>query len=318
MILKFLEHFDLGVGVTFLMRVRFKSHFVRKKRLKGINLIFLGIFLLALLTSCDFFEEEEQRKAVVRVNDSYLYEEDIEGLLSDDTGPEDSAVIVSAYINRWATQQLIMDRAELNLPEETLAEYEDLVESYRNELYTKAYTEALVNKNLDSSFAEEKIEDYYEANKENFKLRDDLVKLRYVHVDKSHNKLDEIKDWLRDFEEEDRLELDKVSLQFKDYSFNDSVWVKTGTVYRKIDLLSEGDRNNFLRKDHFLELEDSLSVYLVYVNDVLEKNEQAPLEYASNTVKQILLNKRKLELTKELEKEITKDAIENKQFEIYD
>ncbi|MCJ7758135.1 MAG: peptidyl-prolyl cis-trans isomerase, partial [Gillisia sp.] len=35
------------------------------------------------------------------------------------------------------------------------------------------------------------------------------------------------------------------------------------------------------------------------------------------TIKQIILNKRKAELVKELEKDITRDAIENKQFEIY-
>ncbi len=285
--------------------------------MKNTGSLILGFFLIGLVGACNLFQEEEQRKAIVRINDSYLYEEDINDLLGENTSPEDSAVIVSAYINRWATQRLIMDRAELNLPEETLAEFEDLVRNYRNELYARAYTEALVNKNIDSGFNEEEVKAYYEANKENFKLRDDLVKLRYVHVDKSNNKLEDIKDWLQNFDEEDQRELDKASLQFKDYAFNDSVWVKTGTVYKKIGLFSEENKNDFLREEQFLELEDSLNVYLVYVKAVLRKNEQAPLEYASRTIKQILLNKRELELTKKLEKEITKDAIENKQFEIY-
>ena len=66
-----------------------------------------------------------------------------------------------------------------------------------------------------------------------------------------------------------------------------------------------------------MELQDSLNVYLVYVNDVLSRNEQAPLEYASATIREILLNKRKQTLIKELEKDITKDAIKNNEFEIY-
>ena len=60
-----------------------------------------------------------------------------------------------------------------------------------------------------------------------------------------------------------------------------------------------------------------LETYLIYVNDALKKNDQAPLEYAKPTVEQILLNKQKLELVKQLEKDITKDAIKNNQFEIY-
>ena len=66
-----------------------------------------------------------------------------------------------------------------------------------------------------------------------------------------------------------------------------------------------------------MQLEDSLGVYLVFVEDVKLRNEQAPLEYSLPNIKQILLNKRKLELIKKLEKDITQDAIKNEQFEIY-
>ncbi len=53
------------------------------------------------------------------------------------------------------------------------------------------------------------------------------------------------------------------------------------------------------------------------INDVLGRNEIAPLEYVMPTIKQIVINKRKLEFIKQLEKDITKDAIKNGQFEIY-
>lgn len=289
-----------------------------KKVLKSIHRFLIIILLAFGVTACNLFEETEERKVVVRVNDSYLYEEDINDLLNEDTSPEDSSLIVSTYITRWATQQLIIDRARLNLTEEQQQEFNDLVENYRNELYTNAYTEALARKNMDTSFSETELETYYEENKENFKLREDLVKLRYINLDKNLNNLKQIKTWFERFNEEDRQELDKIALQFKNYSFNDSVWVKTKSVYEKIKPLSVEDRSDLLKTSNFLQLEDSLGVYLIYVNDVLEKNEQAPIEYARPSIKQILLNKRKLDLTKELEKEITKDAIKNNQFEIHD
>ena len=65
-------------------------------------------------------------------------------------------------------------------------------------------------------------------------------------------------------------------------------------------------------------LKDSLGLYLMQINDVLGRNEIAPIEYVLPTIRQIVINKRKLEFIKQLEKDITKDAIKNGQFEIYD
>ncbi|MGY5848039.1 peptidyl-prolyl cis-trans isomerase [Salegentibacter sp. HM20] len=284
--------------------------------LKRILSIFF-MFLTALsFTACEYFEKSEERKVVVRVNESYLYEEDIMGLLNENTSPEDSALIVSNYITRWATQQLLIDQAKLNLPESRQKEFNDLVENYRNELYTTAYTEALVSDRLDTSFGEGEVQQYYEENLENFKLSEDLVKLRYINLLKKNNNIDEIKRKLSRFNAEDRNELEKISFQFVNYSFNDSVWVKTKTVYDKVGPLSVDDRQKLMNKNSFFQLEDSLAVYLVYVKDALKRSEQAPLEYARPAIRQILLNKRKQNLIKELEKDITKDAIKNKQFEI--
>ena len=56
---------------------------------------------------------------------------------------------------------------------------------------------------------------------------------------------------------------------------------------------------------------------MVSVEDVRLRNEQAPLEYSLPTIEQIILNQRKLELIKQLEKDITQDAIKNDEFEIY-
>ncbi|WBL26460.1 peptidyl-prolyl cis-trans isomerase [Zunongwangia sp. HGR-M22] len=282
----------------------------------GVKAIFIS-FVLVLVISCDLFKSQDDRKIVVRVNNSYLYEEDIAELVGEGISAEDSSIIVNSYINRWATQQLLIDRAKLNLPEEQQREFNELVENYRNELYTNAYSDAIVSQELDSVFNDSVISGYYKEHKENFKLSQDLVKLRYINLESNNTNLDKIKKWFVRFNEEDRKKLQENALQFKNYSFNDSVWVKTLTVYDKIVPLSIEDRAKLLQKEKYIELKDSVETYLIYVNDALKKNDEAPLEYAKRTVEQILLNKQKLELVKQLEKDITKDAIKNNQFEIY-
>ncbi|WP_341475792.1 peptidyl-prolyl cis-trans isomerase [Christiangramia echinicola] len=277
---------------------------------------FILVLFSLVLYSCEYFQQSDDRKVVVRVNDSYLYESDLQALINENTSSEDSSIIVSNYITRWATQQLLIDRAELNLPQSQQIEFNELVNNYRNELYTNAYTDAVVSRDLDTTLNREDVQLYYEQNKENFILNEDLVKLRYINMAKNSNNLDDIKKKIIRFNDEDQQDLLNMAIQFKNYSMNDSVWVKTKSVYDKIGPLSVEDRASLLKKSNFMELQDSLNVYLVYVNDVLSRNEQAPIEYASATIREILLNKRKQALIKELEKDITKDAIKNNEFEI--
>ncbi|UJH91144.1 peptidyl-prolyl cis-trans isomerase [Antarcticibacterium sp. 1MA-6-2] len=284
-----------------------------KKFSSGL-IVFAGSLIV---TACNYFEKTEEKEILARVNETYLYKEDIEALVDESISPEDSAIIVNNYITRWATQQLLIDRAKFNLSTEQQEEFDELVKNYKNELYTKAYADALVAKKLDTSLNLGDIEEYYKENKESFKLNEDLVKLRFISLDKNVLDFQDIKKKFIRFNEKDKAELDETAIQFKNYSFNDSVWVGTKSVFSKIGPLNDSNKSQLLKKSNFLQLEDSLEVYLIYVNDVLLRNEQAPLEYANSTIKQILLNKRKAELVKELEKDITRDAIENEQFKIY-
>ncbi|SDR66165.1 hypothetical protein SAMN04487764_0037 [Gillisia sp. Hel1_33_143] len=291
---------------------------------KFISLIGKKIFKISLIssllitvTSCNYFSSEVEKEPIARVNQSYLYKEDILPLIGENVSPEDSTLIVSNFITRWATQQLLIDRAMYNLSSEQQKEFDELVKNYKNELYTKAYADALVDKRLDTTLQDLQVVDYYKSHLENFRLNEDLVKLRFINLNKNSLDFSDVKKNFIRFNEKDRENLDKIALQFKAYSFNDSVWVSSKSVFDKIGPLNDANKAQLLKKSNFLELEDSLEVYLVYVNDVLLRNEQAPIEYARSTIKQIILNRRKADLVKELEKDITKDAIENKQFEIY-
>ena len=270
-----------------------------------------------MLSSCDFFKKADDRVQVARVNDAYLYYDDIKDLVSEETSVEDSTLLVQNFINRWATQQLLVDGAMLNLNETKQDAFNKLVIQYKNDLFTKAYIEALVKRSIDTAITKEEAETYYNKNKEVFKLNEELIKFRYLHVDENIIDFKNIERKFKRFNFSDKRELDSISIQFKSYSLNDSIWIKVSQVINKIPALNPENKNQLLKKSNFLQLKDSLGVYLMQINDVLLRNDTAPLEYVKPTIEQIVINKRKLELIRELEKDITKDAIKNKQFEIY-
>ncbi len=183
-----------------------------------------------LFVACDFFKQDNEKLPIARVNDSYLYNEDIKELASQATSKEDSLLIVNNFINRWATQQLLIDQSKINLPQERQDEFDKLVNDYQEELYTEAYKSSIVSRQLDSTVTQNQLLKFYEENKENFKLNGELLKVRYIHVDENFSNLANVKEKLNRFNEEDKSSLNELSIQFKSFNFNDSIWVKKEAV----------------------------------------------------------------------------------------
>ena len=152
------------------------------KKLVDRSHLLAGLVLLLLgLVSCQgLWREDPKKEPIARVGENYLYLDDLQMLLSDDMSPQDSASYVSNYINDWATKQLLLSKARINLTEEELEKFDLLVANYRMDLYTRAYKEALVEQKGDTTISQEQLESFYENEKDNFRLKEKLVKLRYA------------------------------------------------------------------------------------------------------------------------------------------
>ena len=106
-------------------------------------------------------------------------------------------------------------------------------------------------------------------------------------------------------------------LQFKDFAMNDSVWVEMNQVYKKLPFVTPENRGTYIAAGKTIQYRDSLDMYLVKIVNVTNKNQVSPFEYLKPTLKQVIVNKRKVELIKKIEKEITDDAIKDKEYEVY-
>lgn len=275
------------------------------------------IVLLIGFSGCQYFApEESQKRPLARVNQSYLYLEDIRDLLGVNTSSQDSALIIQNQINKWATQQLLIDQAKINLSLDLQSDLEELIQQYRTDLYTESYKGKIVTALLDSVISPEEMQNYYELNRENFKLNEALVRCRFVHLDEQYLAKDEVKEALKRFDSIDRELLEEWRLQFKSVNLNDSLWVRQERLVEQIPLL-KGKNLEALKNVKINQFQDSLGLYLLKIEGLLDRNDVAPLSYVAPTIRQIILNRRKQELTLKLEKDITKDAIRNKTFEIY-
>jgi hypothetical protein len=283
--------------------------------LKKLNYLFV-LSVVFTFFSCDYFKKPEEQVGIARVNNSYLYEEDLEGLIPLDTSEADSIALVQDFINRWASQRLLIDAAERNLTEVERVSFEKLVKQYRHDLYTRAYLEAIVNRTIDTLISKEELQDYYKLHQSNFKTVNQIVKLRYINLIEDHPKFKVIQQKFFDDKTNPSF-WESYQLQFKNFAMNDSIWVEMNQIYRKLPFITPENRDNYITKGNTIIQKDSLDVYLVKIKNVIDKNQEAPYEYIEPTLRQVILNQRKLELIRKFESDLTNDALKNNTYEIY-
>lgn len=280
---------------------------------KGLYVIGLSL----LLYSCNYFKPEAKPESIARVGDAFLYKEDVKDLVSPGTSKEDSVMIVRSFIDRWATQKLLIEAAVVNLSDAKKTDFDNLVRQYRNDLYTKAYIEEIVKTKVDTVISDKELKEYYDKNKDNFKINGTLLQLRYINLPKDHPKFSIIRSKFLDFKKSDKKFWDTYQVQFKKSALNDSVWVELNEVYRKLPFINPDNQNKYISEGISFEKSDSLNVYLVKIKKILNNNQTSPYTYLKPTLQQVILNRRKLELINKFEKEITDDAIKNNKYEIY-
>jgi hypothetical protein len=274
-------------------------------------------FCVFTLTSCDYIKLQEKdaptSEIIAIVNTYKLFKADLKDFLPRNISREDSLILVKSFIQDWAVKKLLLDAAANNNTQESLKNINSLVQDYKESLLINNFKEALIKQQLDTIISDDEVEAYYLINNENFKLNEVLVKSKYLYFDASVINKKEIIKFFKSEEIEDAEELERQQLSFKMYQLNDSIWTELDKILLKLPFSKE----NLLKKSKFIQKQDSLGLYLVAIRDVLRRNDIAPLSYIKPTIKEMILHKRKIELIRNIEKIIVKDATKNNNFKIY-
>lgn len=275
------------------------------------------LLLILLVSSCQL-KEVSSDKIVARVNNQYLYESEVNDHIRANLSSADSTSMAKNYINAWVKEQLLLEKAVFNLNPSQQTSLENLIRQYRNDIFIKTYQEEWLKSRMDTLVTPQEIEAYYKENKQNFKLHQDLVRGRYVQLPLANFNKASVSRALRRFNVSDRNYLDSISLQFNSTYLNDSVWFRPQAFFNRINRSLPQEYDRYLKSKRFFEIEDSIDLYLVFVEEVRGRNEIAPLSHINPTLKQILLNKRKLETMRQFDSDILEEAIKNKTLEIYE
>jgi len=280
--------------------------------------LYISVLLLAALSACSLLPGKgpEKEKPVARVYDSYLYRDDLAGVVPPGTNATDSAEITSAYISNWVRQELLLKQAEDNL-DETNRDFTRQIEQYRNSLIIYAYESELVKQKLDTVVPQSEIEAYYKENQENFHLRENIVLASYVILSKNSPAASKIKSLLVSSREADKEKLLALCQENgAEYRINDGTWMSFADLTRKIPLTVD-DPEEFLDKNKYYEVKDSTTMYYIAISDYKSKESISPLNFETESIRTIILNKRKAELMKQMEEDLFNDAVKRNKYEIF-
>jgi hypothetical protein len=282
------------------------------------------VFLVIFVSGCDLIkmkvnnaEGDADRPAAARANGSYLYRDELVGIVAPGTPALDSTKLVEAYIDSWIRKQLLIQEASRKI-DINEAQVERKILDYRYSIIAYEYQTYYIKQHLDTAVSYDEVEKYYKANIDNFILKQNIVQGTFVKVPKNAPRTGKIKELIFSTREKDENELKSYCLSFSvAYHISGSNWIAFDDLVKNSPLVEIPNKIQFLKSNPYFETSDDNYLYFLRVRQYRILDNISPLEFVMDDIKNIILNKRKVELAKKLEDEVYKYALDQNEFEIF-
>jgi hypothetical protein len=278
--------------------------------------IFL-IISLAGLSSCKLFKKKDNgnKDIIARVYDKYLYKDDIEEIAKSSALKHDSASVIKAFVDNWIHQQVVIHKAESNLNAEK-KDVEKQLEEYRNSLIRYAYERELIQQKLDTNVTDKEIESFYDANPDNFQLKNNILRVIFLKLNKKSPKLGKVRDLYKSENPKDKAWLEDYCRQYAlNYYLDDKTWLQFDDLLKEIPIKTY-DQEEYLQNNRNIEVEDSTNIYFISIKGFKIKNTLSPLSFEKNNIRTMMINQKKLKLIEDMEKQAYEEAKNKSEIEV--
>ncbi len=274
----------------------------------------LLLYIIFISASCQYLRKDLEKTPIAQVYNNILYLEDVNPKLYKNKNTQDSLKNIREYIERWAYKTLLTEQAKRNI--DTLS-VNKLVTQFKQDLLIDTYKDQLSEKYLDTIVYDAEIQKSYENNKQYFLARDHMVDVSILVINKENRDRNKYKKWFFSDKIEFRDSLVKNSWRFSNFNINKGNWKQLSEFKEDFAVFKRIRDAQILKKSKKFVLTDSLSLYLVLVNDFVKENDVLPLSFIKNDLKQLIINKRKQQVIAKLQNEIKSEAIKQKKYKIF-
>lgn len=267
------------------------------------------IVLFGSLIGCDRKSPDQTRIPLLEVEGKFLYLDQVQAILPPNiTGP-DSVQIADSYIRKWITDVLLYENAKRNVTDK--AAIERLLDDYRKSLIIHQYQQNLLQQRLPGQPSDEEILRFYENFREQFVLRENLLKGILLVLPAGAPRLNDVRRWVQSGDTKSLEQIEKYSLQHGlSYDYFADRWVSINEILKKMPVQQE-QLSNSIGTGRFYEVSDSVRHYMLNVDSVKRVGDMEPFETAKEKISNIILNKLKSDFIMNFEDELYQDAIQS-------
>lgn len=262
-----------------------------------------------VISACKHGHSENKKDILAEYRGKYLYKSDIPEDIWKKFSQGDSSGLLKSFIDKWLEKQLMVAEAENKLSDEEKNK-ERLVEDYRNSLLVYEYQQKLVKEKMDTGVTEEEINAFYKDNQSTFLLRKNIVKIRYVRIEKKKADMNKLRKLMQNPSPVNDSLLKIYAEKEADNFYVDSNWLYLDDITKEIPLDENYDRQRFLSNNKFISIEENGELYLLYIIDFRIKNAISPLELEREKIKDIIIYQRRLDFLRSNEKALFDKALE--------
>ncbi len=264
---------------------------------------FVFVILSLLAVACNH-SQSTSGDMIVSVGDEVLTKEEMHAMFPVGLSQGDSIILAEHFIQTWIRDELLYRVAAKNISNK--AEIDRLVDNYRKSLVIYQYQDRLVSEKVSREIGEEELLKYYEENRDKFQVDRPLFKGLFIKVPVDAPQLNQIREWYKSAKPAALENLDKYSVQNAVVydNFYDR-WVSQSEIE---DHLPDGT-NAELVKGKPIELQDIDYCYFLNISERLNPGDPAPFVYVENTIREILINQKKLDFLQQTENTLYETAL---------
>lgn len=278
----------------------------------------LLLFILIIATGCAKNSGNGKSIPVARVLNRYLYLDDLNGVTPSGISAADSIAVVHDFIDKWVRNQLILNKAELNLTDEE-KDVEQQIENYRTSLLIYIYEQSYIRQNLDTVITDQEILEYLNENSSNFQLSEAVIKGSFIQVPATAPEIYRLRQWCQSQDPENIADIESYCVEHAErYDHFDDRWVNLSEVLEYLPRRLYNPENT-INNRRLVEMRDLDSIYYYFlsIRDYALSGEVAPIDLVMNDIRSIIMNKRKIQIVNELESNIYNDGQNRGYFIIY-
>lgn len=250
------------------------------------------------------------------MGDKVLTLDELNESIPDELVAADSTELANSLIQSWINEELVYEKAKYNLGASSEL-IEKQVASYRKELFIFEYEKQQVHQKLDTTISEREIIAFYDENQESFQLNDYILKVRYVKLQFNSPDLTDVEQWLQSADSVDRAELTNYCHSYAVKYYDDTSWIYLNELLRELPI-EVYNKESFLRTGNLVKFQDDEHQYLLFIEKIQSKNTLSPLELERDRIKNLILNRRKLELLSSIRTSLYKEGISKRNVVRYD